>query len=291
MNWSKKFSNPYLIRFFIGLRGVGKTTLATKYGIQHLKLGHQVYANFNLFGAYKIDLDQFSFYNVPPESAIFLDEASLLFSNRDFKTFKKEYEEYFRLSRKRHVYIYLFSQSFDVDKKIRDIVDEIYIVKKMFNVLTVAKRVNRSIVLHVSENEDGSSNNSENFITEDYKYSSPFSWTYAFIPRWIKFFNSFECPDLPPIQKDKYIFDNEAYLHKLKYYSFYKKDQFNDFVEYLKLKYHSYKISFDVDLYYDLLDFKPLEFPYSVIKKPKMIDYINYCKCCLNDLKMAHIEN
>lgn len=116
--WNKvfaKYQNDKPIRYYIGLRGKGKTTLATKTAIKHLKQGHNVYSNFELFGARKFDPEDFGFFNVPINSAIFLDECSLIWSNRSFSTFKKEVEEYMRLSRKRKVWIYLYSQSFDVD--------------------------------------------------------------------------------------------------------------------------------------------------------------------------------
>ena len=116
--WNKLFSkyqNEFPIRYYIGLRGKGKTTLATKTAIKHLKLGHNVYSNFELFGAYRLNPDEFGDYNFPYHSAIFLDEVSLIWSNREFKTFKKSVEEFLRLSRKRKIWIYLYSQSFDVD--------------------------------------------------------------------------------------------------------------------------------------------------------------------------------
>ena len=181
---TEKYKNDKPIRYFIGLRGSGKTTLATKLAVQHLKVGHNIYSNFELYGAYKINPDYFGKYTFPPNSAIFLDEVSLIWSNRNFSTFKKEVEEYFRLSRKYKVYIYMFSQSFDVDKKIRDIVDEIYIIKKIFNVFSIAKKIDRSIVLHNSKNPDEKGNatsNNENFLSEDYKYSSIFQWEFTFI--------------------------------------------------------------------------------------------------------------
>lgn len=227
--YTDKFRNPYLIRYYIGLRGMGKTTLATKIAIKHLKQGHQVFSNFEVFGSSCIDMNKFGEYYFPPNSCILVDEVSLVWSNRDFKAFKKSVEEFFRLSRKRRVWIYMFSQSFDVDKKIRDIVDELYILDKWFNIISVAKRIRRVIVLHQSKDEQGNKvEGTENFISEDYSYAFPSTWQFTYIPRWIKFFNSFEAPKLPKTHRRKYVFFNEAYLHKLKYWRFYKIDQIKD---------------------------------------------------------------
>lgn len=113
--YTDRFRNKYLIRYFVGLRGMGKSTLATKMAISHLKQGKQVFSNFEIFGSHYLDMKHFGEYNFPPESLILIDECSLIWSNRDFKAFRKEVEEFFRLSRKRRVYINMFSQSFDVD--------------------------------------------------------------------------------------------------------------------------------------------------------------------------------
>lgn len=113
--YTDKFRNKYLIRYFVGLRGMGKSTLATKIAINHLKKGKQVFSNFEVFGSNYLDMRKFGEFNFPPESLILIDECSLIWSNRDFKSFRKEVEEFFRLSRKRRVYINMFSQSFDVD--------------------------------------------------------------------------------------------------------------------------------------------------------------------------------
>lgn len=263
---------------------MGKTTLATKYAIQHQKKGHQCYSNFELFGAYRIDRDTFGFFNVPKNSAIFLDEVSLWFSNRDFKTFKKEWEEYYRLSRKRKVYIYMFSQSWDVDKKIRDICDELYILDKWFNVISVAKKINRSIVLHQALDEDGNKENgTENFISEDFKFSSPFSWQFTFIPRWVKFFNSFEAPYLPPIKKIHYSFYNEAYLHKLKNYIYYKKDQVQDmYIRFKKWKKRR-ELSFIIDTEH-YVNHQRYYIEKLVIKKQYLKQIFRMIKSKLNEL-------
>lgn len=138
-----------------------------------------------------------------------------------------------------------------IDKKIRDIVDELYILDKWFSVLSVAKRIRRVIVLHQSKDEQGNKvEGTENFITEDYSYAFPTTWMFTYIPRWIKFFNSFDAPALPKIKKIQYVFHNEAYLHKLKYWQFYKIDQFKDLYKKIKKWQKDRKLSFSYNLAY-----------------------------------------
>ena len=63
--------------------------------------------------------------SVKPHSVIFCDEINLLWDNRDFKSFPKDMQKYFRLQRHyKHIFIG-FSQTYDCDKKIRDLADEL----------------------------------------------------------------------------------------------------------------------------------------------------------------------
>lgn len=103
--------------------------------------------------------------------------------------------------------------------------------------------------MHQSKDEQGNKvEGTENFITEDYSYAFPTTWIFTFIPRWIKFFNSFEAPELPKIKKNKFVFHNEAYLHKLKYWQYYKVDQFKDLYKKIKKRQKDRKLSFVYDL-------------------------------------------
>ena len=156
MKWTQKFSNPFLINYYIGVKGSGKSTLATKEAIKFQKNGQKVYSNFEIFGAYHIDPSDVGFYKIPPNSLLILDEVSLIWSNRDFKSFPREVEQFFRYCRKYKVYVRMYSQSYDVDLKIRNNVDNIFILVKLLNVFTIAKKVKRTIVLHGSSRDEDS---------------------------------------------------------------------------------------------------------------------------------------
>lgn len=244
LSYAKKFSNPYLIEYFVGVRGSGKSTLATKEAIAFQKKGHRVYSNFEIFGCYKIDPSDIGFYRLPPESLLLLDEVSLIWSNRDFKTFPKEVEAFFRYCRKYKIYCRLYSQNFDVDAKVRGLVDSIYILVKVANVFTIAKRVKRTLVLHQSSKDDDGIRTAEGFVSENYSYDLPSTWKFCFIPRWIKFFNSFEAPELPKKEHHKFIFVNEPYMYKLTHYVSYKKIQIQEIIEDIRKRYRIEKHSF-----------------------------------------------
>ena len=207
-----------------------------------------------MFGAYYVDPNDIGFYKIPPNSLLLLDEVSLVWSNREFQSFNKETEAFFRYVRKYHVYVRMYSQNFDVDKKIRGLVDSIYILVKVLNVFTIAKKVKRTIVLHSStKDEDSGQRTSEGFVSENFSYDLPLSWKICFIPRWIKFFNSFEAPELPEKEYYKFQFINEPYMYGLTHYKGYKIDQVKQLYNWLQHKYIIYKYSFGLELQ-DVLD-------------------------------------
>lgn len=243
VQYANKFKNPYLIEYYIGVRGSGKSTLATRDSIQMQRLGHRCYSNFEIFGCYQIDPKDVGFYHLPPESVLYLDEISLIWGNRDFKNFPKEVEAFFRYVRKYHIYVRCYSQSFDADKKLRELVDSIYILVKVLNVFTIAKRIKRTIVLHSSSKDDSGERQSEGFVSENFSYDLPTTWKVCFIPRWIRFFNSFEAPELPKKEYHKFIFNNEPYMYRLTHYKTYKIEQLNGLRSEIQKQYKIFKHS------------------------------------------------
>lgn len=247
--YAKQFRNPFLIEYYIGVRGSGKSTFATREAIKFQQKGFKVYSNFEVFGAYRIDPADIGRFEIPPNSLLLLDEVSLIWSNRDFKSFPKEVESFFRYVRKYRIYTRLYSQSFDVDLKIRSLVDNIFILVKIMDVFTIAKRVKRTIVLHSSSrDEDSGQRTSEGFVSENFSYDLPSTWKFCFIPRWVKFFNSFEAPVLPKKEYKKYQFINEPYMYSLTHYKGYKINQILELYQLIRKKYIIYKYAFGVDL-------------------------------------------
>lgn len=244
MNYAKKFQNPYQLEFYIGVRGSGKSTHMTREAIQWQKKGYRVYCNSEVFGCYKFDPSDFGFYHLPPESVLLLDECSTIWRNRDWKSFPKESEQFIRYLRKYRIRLRCYTQNLDTDVKLLSNMDSVYLLVKFMNVFSVAKKIKRTQVLHGSERNEDGSRTSEGFITENYSYDLPTTWKVCFIPRWIKFFNSFEAPELPKKEYSKYIFTNEPYLYRLTHYYGYKLDQFNGIIEKYKHLYHINKFSF-----------------------------------------------
>lgn len=220
--YSLKFRNPYKLVMIFGPKGSGKNTLLTKLSIQYNKKGYKVFSDSEIFNTYKLSTNWIGKYDFPENSVLMIEEAGITWDNRNFKTFSAEVRNFFKLQRHYNIIVYLASQSFDVDKKLRDLTDQMFLCVNYMGIFSVAKSINKRIAIHNASEE----NNGESFLTETYSFGFPWEWKYTFIPRWIRYFNSFEAPkngiNAP---RDKYKFSNEHELFKSTHYPYYKLSQ------------------------------------------------------------------
>lgn len=194
---TKKYLNPYKLIFVFGKKGSGKSTLLTKYALEYQARGYTVYSTEDFPGCYKIHYEDIGVYQFPPRSCIIVDEAGMIWDNRGFKTFPPHVRDYFKLQRHYKNVVILASQTFDVDKKIRDLADEMYLVTKKFRVFSYAKKILRKTVLLKSQAAQGG----ESRIAEDLEFDSLLLfWAGArkltYIPKYAKLFDSFVAPEL-----------------------------------------------------------------------------------------------
>lgn len=130
-----------MICHYFGLPGSGKTSIlvATAISIQY-KINHnmkcrykRVYCNEPIAypGIIHIkDMSVFGVYDMS-ESAIFIDESTLIFNARKYKDFSDNYLKAILLHRHYKQDIFLFSQRANsIDVTIRSIVDRVYFVHK-----------------------------------------------------------------------------------------------------------------------------------------------------------------
>jgi hypothetical protein len=192
---TRKYLNPYKLTMIFGKKGSGKSTLLTKLAYQHIKHGWTVYSTVEIAGTYKFDIDDIGKRYIPPNSVLLIDEVGMIWDNRNFKTFKTEHRDYFKLQRHYKHKVILFSQTFDIDKKIRDLTDEMYLVVKRMRVFSYAKRINKQIVLHKSSAESPSRLD-EDLVFDPLLLFWMGSRRFTYIPKYISFFNSFDIPDL-----------------------------------------------------------------------------------------------
>lgn len=219
-----KYRNPYKLIMVFGKKGAGKTTFLTKLAYQYQKKGRPVYSTEWAPGVRMFDVQMIGKMSFPENSVIFIDEVGMIWDNRNFKSFRADVRDYFKLQRHYKHTVYLFSQTFDVDIKLRNLTDAMYLLKCHMGWLSVARKIKRDIVLVQPTGE------SESRIADSLEFE-PFLLSlfgcktiiFTFIPRWAKLFNSHEAPELAPnvstyvdIPEDKAIRRMYQFMNKKK---------------------------------------------------------------------------
>lgn len=192
---TKRYLNPYKLIFVFGKKGSGKSTLLVKYASQYRERGWTVFSTEYIPGTYKIDYEDIGFVQFPPHSCLIVDEVGMIWDNRNFKNFKPEVRDFFKLQRHYKCCCILASQTFDVDKKIRDLADEMFLVSKKFRVFSYAKRILRETVL-VEATGESPSKIDENLVFDSLFFFWAGSRKLSFIPKWSKWYDSFAAPEL-----------------------------------------------------------------------------------------------
>lgn len=194
-----RFRNPYKLIMIFGKKGSGKTTLITKLAYKYWKKGRPVYSTIDTPFSQFFDVQLIGQHVFPENSVVFIDEVGMIWDNRNYKQFRTDVRDYFKLQRHYKNTVYLFSQSFDVDIKLRNLTDHMYLVKCYFGFFSVARKIRRNIVL-VEATAEG-----ESRIADNLEFTSFLTWffdgaIFTFIPRWVKYFDSHERADLPEIE-------------------------------------------------------------------------------------------
>ena len=191
--FTKEYLNPYKLIMVFGKKGAGKTTYLTKTAIKAIKKGKKVYSTIEIPGTTLFDPSDIGFYDFEPESIVLIDEVGMVWDNRDYKNFKPQTRDFFKLQRHAKLKIYLFSQTFDIDKKLRDLTDEMYLLNNRLRIWSSARRIDKTITISKSVDAEGNKMNST--LVEDYKFAPiifPGSLELTFIPRWVVFYDSYE---------------------------------------------------------------------------------------------------
>ena len=93
--------------------------------LAYQKKGWKVYCDREVPECYMFHTSDFGKILFPPNSLVLVDEVGLVWDNRNYKSFPEHVKVYFKYQRQYRNTAYLFSQSFDVDKKIRDLTDHL----------------------------------------------------------------------------------------------------------------------------------------------------------------------
>lgn len=201
---SRPYINPYRLYMVFGKKGSGKTTLMTKLAYQYSRRGWKVFSNVELPFATVIDVKLLGTFVPPPESLLLLDEVGMIWDNRHYKDFPDSVRDYFKLQRHYHNVVYLFSQTFDIDIKLRTLTDVMYLVTSPIPILSIARRIKRTIVLvQPGPDTEGRIADSLQFVPVILSLFGYRSILFTWIPRWSRYFDSFSQPDKPFFSVDE----------------------------------------------------------------------------------------
>lgn len=209
---TKKYINPYKLYMVVGKKGSGKSTMLTRLAYEHIRDGWTVYTTEGLPGTYKIDYTDIGKYNLPAGSCLLVDEVGMVWDNRKYKDFPDHLRDWFKYQRHEGVKVYLFSQTFDVDKKIRDLTDNMYLVSNKLRVFAYAKRIIKVPDL-IKPSAEGPARLDDVLKFDSLLWFWCGSRMLTFIPRYAKLFNSHERLGLPV--KDFPLIDDMAVPYSL----------------------------------------------------------------------------
>lgn len=209
-----------MVSIYFGLPGSGKTTIGVKHIVQARKKGRNVYSNIDckVDGVYKIERNDFGKYNIC-NGLVVIDEGSLLFDNRDFKTFNYNLKYFFLMHRHYHVDIEIYTQKYDgLDSKIRNIADAVFWVRKCHFRKNVSKAIRVPYGVYIPERED--TGHVGEIINGYYK---PSFWARVLSEKckrkkYYGLFNSFEHMELEPMPQERRIcVPNIWYINLIKF--------------------------------------------------------------------------
>lgn len=235
---TKYLVQKYQFNMVIGKPGSGKSTMYASLAYYYLSRGYCVYGTDPItvyikdkkshkkipVQVKKIKVDQIYRYQLPEDSVILIDEIGTIFHSRNFKNFGNNNINFWKRYRHRKLIIWAFSQSFDTDLVLRNLVSQFWILERRIRVFAIARRlIMKPVVVHPQG--EGVARITDDFV-EDPKLMRPVmggsKWVY--IPKWIGLFDSFESPDeMLALMDIDYSDDEPPYLPKKIYRARYDK--------------------------------------------------------------------
>lgn len=194
-----KIGHNHLSVFF-GIPGSGKTTIAASLARKYQKHKIPVYSNVPIKGCYQFDpveeLGKFEIKN----AAVIIDEASIEYNSRSFKTFPKHLIAWFKKHRHEHCEVFIFSQDYqDFDATIKRLAYKYYLCRPSLLPFTFeALPIKRKFGINEQTKKPD----------DIYSLHSPFTgWfftRYFFAPLVWSNFNSWDSLNLPKRNFSKY---------------------------------------------------------------------------------------
>lgn len=192
----RRYRNPWQLHMIFGKKGSGKSSYMIKLAYRYLKKGFVVYTNMEdcvIPGVRIINIKHIGDYVPEQHSLLLLDEVGMVWDNRDFKNFRTDVRDFFKLQRHYKVICYLASQTFDIDKKIRDLTDSMMLCTNLMTAWSLGRTISKRFVLTSPQGD------SESRISEQLVFEKPWRWHLTYIPKYAKGYDSFQTPEKPPL--------------------------------------------------------------------------------------------
>lgn len=214
LNWFFNNPQPYCTTMIIGKKGAGKTCDIAKKSMYYQKKGHKVYSNIEIPGNYVFNPKDIKSCTFEPNSVVFVDEVGLIWDNRSYATFEKGINEWFKYSRQYRIRVFLYSQAFDVDLKIRNMCDSLVLMTRIGKI-TLLRPINKKLGIATDMNGNGN-------LVDTYCFSWVFDWRINYMPRYYGLFKSYNPPERAMIDAtlERYNDINEIYKDTKKYLLF-----------------------------------------------------------------------
>lgn len=197
----RRFSSPYKLYMVFGKKGSGKTTYMCRLALDYHKRGWEIYSTIPLPYSHIFSADLIGKFVPPPHSVVLIDEVGMIWDNRDFKNFRHDVRDYFKLQRHYENIVYLFSQTFDIDIKLRNLTDGLFLVTSPISGISILRRIKRTVSLvQPTAESEGRIADSLEFVPFWMNLFGAKAFQFTFIPKYVKYFNSFEAPELPSLQ-------------------------------------------------------------------------------------------
>lgn len=207
-------SDKYKFTLIWGKPGSFKTTDICRRAIDGIKEGWKVYCNVRIQvdGVEYFDSSEFGKWTPVDDALILFDEGNLMFDNRNFKNLNQKIVQYTRLYRHNKVWIVMYSQSNDLDKKFRSIANDCYMYTKISPVLCLQRRIKKSMYLK----DPNLTADSDSQVVDALEYYTFLEGGYKFVDMepYFKYHDSFSRPtDIDYIQSETIINDNMELRH------------------------------------------------------------------------------
>lgn len=192
----RKYANPWRLYMIFGKKGSGKSSYLIKMAYKYLKKGYTVYTNMEdctIPGVRIFNIQHLGEFVPDANSLLLCDEVGLVWDARDFKNFRKDVRDFFKLQRHYKVICYLASQSFDIDKKLRDLTDGMMLCTNLLTAWSLCRTISRRIVLTQPQGD------TESRISEQLVFEPFWRWHLTYIPRYAKGYDSYQTPEKPAL--------------------------------------------------------------------------------------------